>query len=116
MLNKLKKDIINLTIIFIIAIIIFIIAFNREKPQVTVKAVATFFWLFILPGFALLYYWQDKLNFIKRFIIGTALSIAIMGIFSYYLGLLGIHLKYHGVLIPLVCLFIPVILIFRKKQ
>ena len=114
-MHKFKEDLVKLVTIVIICIILFKIFFNKEEILVVIKIVLAFFWIFCLPGFAILYYWQDSLNFLERFSIGIALSIAIISIPSYYLGLLGLHLRYHGVLLPLIWILIGIIKLIRKK-
>ena len=37
----------------------------------------------------------------ERFIIGISLAAGIIGVLSYYIGLIGLNIKYHAVLLPL---------------
>jgi hypothetical protein len=52
---------------------------------------------------------------LERLIIGTATSTAIIGISSYYLGLIGLHVKYHGIIIPAALISIGVLSLLRRQ-
>ena len=112
--NKLKKEAMILLILYLLGLIIFKFIFNKEQLGVVIKVVFGLFWLFVLPGFSLMYYWHDKLDFTERAIIGTAMSLALIGIMSYHAGLIGLHVKNHAIVFPLVIL-VGGILVIRKK-
>ncbi|MBS3097344.1 hypothetical protein J4209_00960 [Candidatus Woesearchaeota archaeon] len=114
LIEKIKKESINLLILLVIAIVIFKIVFFKEIFLVIIRTVLAFFWMFIIPGFALMYYWHEKLSFLERFAIGAALSGAVIGLSSYYFGLLGLNIKYHGILLPSLSLIVGVIIIWKK--
>lgn len=113
--TKIKQEVLYLVLALIIATIIFKIAFHKEKIIPVIKTTLGIFWLFVLPGFFILYYWQDKLDFIERLIIGFVLSSAIIGISSYYAGLLGLHIKYHGIILPFILIIVGIVLMLAKK-
>ncbi len=102
-------------ILFLITLVIFKILFFKENLVVIFRTVFALFWLFILPGFALMYYWHKKLTFLERLIIGSCLSIAIIGVIGYNLGLLGLHIKYHGIVLPIICFVISFFIIKKKN-
>ena len=111
---KLRKELTYLGIILIGGIIIFQLLFFRENVITTARTVLSLYWLFILPGFAVMYYWHDKLDFLERLVIGSVLGIAVIGIASYYIGLAGLHVKYHFV-IPLITIGISAFFVRKKK-
>lgn len=115
-MNKLKDEAKYLGILFLLSIIILKIVFYKENILLTLRLTASFFWMFILPGFSLMYYWQEKIKFTERFIVSIALSAAIIGISSYYLGLIGLHLKYHSILLPAVFIALGLLILFKKKS
>jgi len=98
--DLIKKDIKYLALIFLSAVIIFKIVFFNDSLIVLLRSVLSLFWLFALPGYFLTLYWNGKLSFTERFVIGIALSAVIIGVFSYYLGLMGLNIKYHTILLP----------------
>lgn len=112
--KKLKKESIYILSLFVLVIIIFKVVFHKEQLSTVIKVISGFFWLFVLPGFSLIYYWQDKLDFIERLIIGIAGGLALVGIISYHLGLLGLHTKYHALIIPPILLTLGIIVIWKK--
>ena len=108
------KEIKYIGLLFLIALVIFKIAFFKEGFWSLTRNVVFLFWLFAIPGHFLMVYWKDKINFLERFFIGFLFSAAMIGIFSYYIGIIGLNIKYHFVLLPL--LFIVVGIIFNLKR
>ncbi|MDP7506795.1 MAG: hypothetical protein QF362_05145 [Candidatus Woesearchaeota archaeon] len=113
--DLIKKEAVSLVYILLAGIVILKILFYNEDFPTILRTLLAFFWLFILPGFSLMYYWEDKLNFMERFLIGVAVSAAIIGTCSYYFGLIGLNIKYHGILLPLLLLTIGSIIIIKNK-
>ena len=99
--NKAKKEFLYLLIIFITFSILFKIIFFKENLIVILRVILSIFWMFAIPGYFILFYWHEKLEFAERLIMGIALSAAIIGIFSYYFGIMGLNIKYHIALLPL---------------
>lgn len=95
-------------------LIVFKIAFFREEVLVVFRTVISLFWLFVLPGYSMMFYWREKLGFVERLVIGIALSIALVGTISYYLGLLGLHLKYQAFFLPLAFVLAGLFISLRK--
>ena len=115
-LRVIKKELKYMGILFLLVLIIFKIAFYKENLIVLFRNVLSLFWLFALPGYFIMLYWKEKIGFLERFIVGIALSAAIIGIFSYYLGLIGLNIKYHTILLPLVLILIGIIIINLRKS
>lgn len=113
-LNKLKKEAVYISALFALVIIIFKAIFYKENFTVIIKVIAGLFWLFVLPGFSLMYYWHTKLDFLERFLIGIAASLALVGTISYYVGLIGLHIKYHALLLPIVLLVFGSLVIWKR--
>ncbi len=113
--SRLKKEVGYILIIFLIILAIFNFIFYKEIFLVKLSAVFSFFWLFILPGYAIMLYWNEKLEFIERFIIGIAAAAAVTGISSYYLGLLGLNLKYNIYLLPIILIVAGIFFASRKN-
>jgi len=97
-------------ILLISFILIFKIVFFKENLMVIFRIVISIFWMFALPGYAMMFYWNNKLGFTERLIIGIALSAAIIGIFSYYLGIAGLNIKYHTILLPSILILAGILL------
>ena len=66
----------------------------------------------------MLYYWREKLEFTERAVVGTAAAAALTAIASYYLGLIGLHVKYHWILLPAAMIIagIAANMLKKKKQ
>lgn len=111
-----KRELGYIGILFLIVLLIFKIAFFKENFLVLFRNVLALFWLFALPGYFVMLYWSEKLEFIERLIIGIALSVGLIGILSYYFGLLGLNIKYHTVLLPLAIVLIGLFITIRKES
>ena len=114
--NVLKKELPYIGILFLFSIAIFKIVFFKDTIVILLRSVLALFWLFVLPGYCIMLYWNEKLEFIERFIIGIIFSAGATGIFSYYIGLIGLNIKYHTVLLPLVIIVIGMIIVLNKKN
>lgn len=115
-MNKLKDEVIFLGILFLLFMVIFKILFYKESILIILRLIASFFWMLILPGFILMFNWREKISFTSRLIISIALSAAIIGISSYYLGMVGIHIKFHGILLPAVFIILGFLIFLKKKS
>jgi len=113
-LSKLKKELGYMGILFILTILIFKIVFFKENLVVIFRTVLSTFWMFIIPGYFILFYWREKLNFTERLIIGIALSAAVIGISSYYLGIVGLNIKYHTIILPSILILTGILVNVKK--
>lgn len=111
-----KKELMYFGILFLSAVIVFKAIYFREDFLVVLRMVASLFWLFALPGYFMTFYWAEKLDFTERFIAGFALAAGIIGIFSYYIGLMELNIKYHTILLPLSIIITGFIIAFLKKE
>ena len=111
-----KKDLMYFGILFLSAVIVFKAIYFREDFLVVLRMVASLFWLFALPGYFMTFYWAEKLDFTERFIAGFALAAGIIGVFSYYIGLMGLNIKYHIFFLPPSIIIIGVLVAFLKKE
>tara|TARA_Y100000310_G_C20327117_1_gene643508 strand:- start:85 stop:444 length:360 start_codon:yes stop_codon:yes gene_type:complete len=114
LIDKIKKELVYLVVLFVVSIIVFKIGFFNEGIGSILKTVFSVFWILILPGFFILYKWHEKLHFLTRFIVSIGVGAALMGIGSYYLGIVGVHIKYHTIVLPLIIYVISSIIILRK--
>lgn len=76
----------------------------------------SFYWLFIIPGQVMLFNFKDTFDFKVRLILGTVLGLGIYGILSYYIGLMGIQVKYHWAIIPFLIMLVSVIFLRIKNK
>lgn len=114
--RQLKGEMLKLGIVLLLAIAAVKIAFYRQDFITTARTAAALWWMLALPGYALLYYWREKLGFTERAVIGTAAAAAVSAIASYYLGLLGLHVKYHAIVLPLAMIAVGIAVNYRKKK
>ncbi len=112
--DTVKKEFKFIGILFLLALVIFKIAFFKEDLMILFRTVLSLFWLFALPGYFIMLYWKEKLEFTERFVVGILLSAAITGILSYYIGLLGLNIKYHMFVLPLVLIVSGIVINMRK--
>ena len=118
-MSKILQEIQNLALLYIIGVIMLKIVFYKEHILMVAKVVSSFFWMFIIPGFAFMYLWHSKVGFFERFVISVAVSAVLVGVTSYYLGLMGLHARYHPFIVPFLWLLISagsVFLVNRKSK
>ena len=113
--NSIKEESKYIGILFIVGLVIFKIIYFKESLAVLLKIAASLFWLFAIPGYFAMLYWKNKLEFTERFVVGIALSAALIGISSYYLGLIGLNMKYHAFILPPLIIVTGLISAMRKK-
>ena len=82
-----------MAILFTLSAILLKIVFYNETVATIASTTAAFFWLFIIPGYFVTRIWKQDSTLTERFIISIPVSVAILGIVSYYLGLIGIPLS-----------------------
>lgn len=112
--NIIKKEFVYIGFLFLIVLIIFRIVYFKDDLLASFRIVVSLFWLFVLPGYCIMLYWRENLDFTERIVIGIALSAAVVGIISYYLGLMGLNIKYHGIILPLALILIGAAMNLRK--
>ncbi len=100
----------------IVVFTILLIAFYKSSPLIILKMAAALLWLFAIPGMLLLLCLREKLDRMERMVMGALLSAAILGISSYYVGLLGLNLKYHYVVLPIVLDAVGIFLFMRHEK
>lgn len=115
-MNKLIDQAKSLGILFLLGVIVLKIVFYKESILTILRIIISFFWILVLPGFVLMYNWKEEMNFEERAIWSIPLSAAIIGVTSYYLGLIGFYIKYHGILLPAVFIIAGFILLNKKTN
>ena len=98
--DLIKRELQYIGLLFALVFAVFKIAFYKQDFLTILRTVVSIFYLFGLPGYSIMLYWHDKLGFFERFIIGAMLAAGIIGTLSYYLGLLGINIRHHSFLLP----------------
>jgi len=111
---NIKEDMKKISYILIISLIILKIVFYKESLWNIVKLILSFAWLVLLPGFSIMYYWKESLNFAERILIGTALGTVLFAGISYYLGLLAINIKYHVIFVPIALICLGIFILHKK--
>ena len=109
-----KKESVYLGILFLSFLAVFKMIYFKDDFIVLLRFVASIFWLFLLSSYFIMLYWREKLDFTERLVIGIALSAAVIGISSYYIGLMGLNIKYHGIILPSVLILTGIGINLRK--
>ena len=112
--EQIKKELMTMGIILILSVLAFKIIFLSESFFVVLRTVISIFWIVFLPGFFVMLYWREKLKFYERLIIGALVATAITGISSYYFGLMGIHIKYHAIILPLIMILVGILINLKE--
>ena len=74
------------------------IVFWNEQLVIVAKLCLLTVWMLFIPGYLLFY--NTKMEYLEKIIAGSLVSAAIIGLSSYYVGLLGLHIDYHIFVLP----------------
>ena len=104
--QTIKKIVTEVITVTILLIIILKIVFFKESFITILIFSLSLIWLFFIPGYFIIWHFnlQDPLT---RTIISSITGIAVIGISSYYLGILHLHMKYH-VFLPIVIIIVSI--------
>ncbi len=83
----------------IVGTLIIRIIFFAESWVVVLKICMMIYGMFILPGIGMTYLLKE-ISFFERLALSVAISAAMLGTSAYYLGILGVHVKYSAVALP----------------
>src|SRR3989344_4940421 len=105
-------------ITLLLTFVIFKIVFYKEDFVVVARFMLSFYFALVLPGFSLMLYWIEKLGFFERFVLSIPLSAALVGILSYYTGILGVHIRHISFILPafLILLGLGIFLFLAPKS
>ena len=113
--EQMKKELAIISAIFVLTFLAFKAIFLSEDFFIVLRTVAAIFWVLVLPGFAIMLYWREELKFYERLIIGIGVGTALIGLLSYYTGLMSLHVKYHAILLPLAIILAGFIMAATRK-
>lgn len=111
-----KEEGMYLGIFFIIILLILKVVFYKEEIIVIIKIAFSILYLFVLPGYFITLYWKEKIEFKERIILGVVAAASVVGILSYYIGLLGLNVKYHFILPTIIVVLSILVLLLSKKE
>lgn len=114
-IKKITDDMKRLGLSFAVLFLILKIVFFNEPFLNVILSIAALYWILILPAFGITYLIED-LDFLERFVISVPLSAALVGIFSYYVGLMGIGAKGWTLYVPMAFIMISAIVIYLKLR
>jgi hypothetical protein len=80
-----------------------------------VRITAALMWMYVIPGYVLLFSAKD-MPLPARMGIGTCAAIALYGIMSYYLGIVGAHVRFHWTILPFLMIGFGYLLFAAKKE
>ena len=113
----LRGEMMGHLVTYLLLSVVFQLVFYRESIVVVQRFLGGLYWIFIFPGATLLLAGGDRWGFVERVVAGSALALAVVGTVSYYLGILGLHVRYHGWLLTPMLLTIGVVaLAYWKKK
>lgn len=111
--DEIYKELGIILAVSLLFIIIFKALFLKDSLWNIIKLVASFVFIILIPSMSILFYFRKKLNFIERTIISALFGSGALGVISYNLGIIGIHIKHHYFIIPLILLAIGIFINLR---
>ena len=105
-MRELKQEAAWLAATFAVFMVILYIAYQDESIAAVAKTAAATYWLFVIPGYAVMFHWRAQLGFIERIVAGTVAAMVVVGVASYYLGLMGLKLQNQTLILPALVIII----------
>ena len=87
-IKELLKEFNIILILFVIFYLFFQIHYFKESPVVVLKMTIAHFYLFIVPGYALMLFLSEKLNKIVRLIIGLGIGYGVQPLLLYSINII----------------------------
>ena len=78
-----------LAAIFVVMLIFFKLHYSKENLIVLLKLALAHFYLFIIPGYCLMLYYFDELEFFERFFIGLGLGYGVQPLLLYVINVMA---------------------------
>ena len=110
-----KKEAASLGIVFAILAVAMQIAFYKSSFFVVIKSTLSLFYLFVIPGYFIMLYWNEKIKFVERTLFGSFIAAGLFGGLSYYLGIAGLNVNLDAFIFPVVTVAICIVLNLMKK-
>ncbi|MEM2916065.1 MAG: hypothetical protein QXT19_01785 [Candidatus Woesearchaeota archaeon] len=73
------------------------------------------FWLFVLPGWCIMLPWRNEIELKERIVVGMLAAAGLFAMASYYFGILGVHIRIHTFLFPIIVPVVSAILFYSKR-
>lgn len=113
---ELKSELVSVVVILFSFLLIFKIVLYKESIAVLFLFVLKLFYSVIVPGLFISSYLHKKISFTTRLVLGSVFTIALISIMSYYLGLVGLHVKYHPFILPPLIMLSGVLLFLKNRR
>ncbi|MBI1969504.1 hypothetical protein HYS48_02310 [Candidatus Woesearchaeota archaeon] len=110
------REIAYLLLCFVYLFLLFLVTFHKETFFTIFLFTAKLFYLFALPGYCLLLHKRKDIPFATRLVVGIALQLALLLIASYYLGILGVHIRYHHYILPPLSILLGLLLYWYRSS
>lgn len=99
---------------YLALILVGCIAFYRENSLTVIITVTKMFYLFFLPGYALLLPFEKNLDIIPRVICAPVISLSWTGVILYLAGSFGIKIYIFPLFIPALLILFGMFLVWLK--
>jgi hypothetical protein len=113
--DNLKKEAVYLLIILAAMIVLLKAGFYKEGMLDLIRISMVLFLQFVAPGYLLTLRFSNKLDFLERTVPGTLFSMLATGLVSYYFGIMGLNVRFHTILIPVLLGLLGILLLRFKK-
>jgi hypothetical protein len=113
--QQLKDDAVWVIAATIILGIILKILFPLSSITEIAKLIGGALWLFALPGYCIMLPWRSEIELKERIVVGMLAAAGLFAVASYYFGIIGLHIRYHTILFPIIVVLVSVILMNSKR-
>lgn len=113
--NNLKHDALWIAAGIVIIGILLKALFPLTGIMTIAKLLGGMLWLFVLPGYCIMLPWRHQFELKERVIVGMLAAGGLLAVASYYAGILGLHVRSHSWLFPLVIIIAGIALAHSKR-
>jgi len=114
--EEIIKEVKGLLIVLLVIFIFLKIGFYKDSFLNILIISLGLFWSYILPGYSILAIFKDKVAFVERIFVGFAFSLVLVGVPSYYLGLIGFSLHNQVYLLPGAVIVIGILIRYYRRD
>ena len=105
----------KLLIIAVIVLIFFKVHYYKESIIMLLNLLVSHFYLFILPGYALMLYYIDKLEFSERFVIGLGIGYGVQPLLLYLINtVIEVNILKYNIFVSGAMIIIGILLAKKK--
>jgi len=115
--EQLVKDLKYLGLIAVVMFVFFKFHYKSESIFILIKLLIAHFYLFILPGYAIMLSFIEKLDFWERFAIALGVGYGVQPLLLYLINtIVKVNILKYNQIVSIALIVIGLLLFFKKKK